>query len=256
MFVCIIISTYGSRIHNLKLPSKVYGVCYLIIHQSPSLFDVNVKFDRTDVKYLPTLSSGLSTSRNIGLSLCPTRYAYIMDDDVIFDQQHILDITTIMAKDKVDIGTCKFQYENGRFPTVYRDHSFDHDIFTAAKVSSIEICVNVESLRKHDIEFDENFGLGTDLPSGEEYVFLTDCIKKGLKVRYYPIITGVHPNETSGMDFYTDYHKTFAKREMLIRIFKWRSFFLIVAFWFKKIMLVKRAGYALRFTKTLLLGIR
>lgn len=257
--ICIAISTAGARINSLILPAKCEYVTYLIIHQVRSLSDKDIWLEsnsRDDVCYVLLTEFGLSRSRNCIFERCNSKYAYIMDDDVFFDLNKIKEVIRRMDLDQVDVATCQFQYQNGKFPKLYRQEEFSHNILSAAKVASIEICVNVAVLNKHNIRFDERFGLGTDLPSGEEYVFLVDCLKSGLKVKYYPIVVGTHPNETSGMDFYTSASKILAKREMLKRVFGWSSAFFILAFWMKKVRTAFRAGHSLKFTKIILFGVK
>jgi len=67
---------------------------------------------------------------------------------------------------------------------------------------------------------------------------------------------GIHPNETSGMDFYTTPEKVLAKREMIKRIFTWKSPIFIFLFWLKKFPSVVKFGYGFQFTKTILLGLK
>ncbi|SFR49316.1 glycosyltransferase [Thiomicrospira sp. ALE5] len=256
----IIVSTANQRISGLNLKPVHSDVCYVVVHQvydesytNEALSDF---ISRDDVTYIRLDYPGLSKSRNVGLSSVKTKYAYIMDDDVDFDLAKMSQLVNWMEVNQVDVATCQFVFENDSLPRSYSDASFKHTMLSAAKVSSIEICANVEKLRENGINFDERFGLGTNLPSGEEYVFMTDCIKAGLHVWFYPVTTGVHPNITSGMDFYTSSHKTLAKREMFKRIFGWKAFLFILAFWLKKSPSVIKAGHFGPFTKTMLLGLK
>tara|TARA_B100000446_G_scaffold188212_1_gene221153 strand:+ start:2841 stop:3626 length:786 start_codon:yes stop_codon:yes gene_type:complete len=257
--VCIAISTVGSKINNLLIPAERDGVTYLVIHQVDSIKDKVPWLEnniRSDLSYVCMADFGLSKSRNAVLSNCKSKYAYIMDDDVGFDLDKIQMLIKYMEEDKVDIATCQFCYHDGSSPKKYRKEAFFHNILSVAKVASIEICIKVSVLRKNNILFDEGFGLGTALPSGEEYIFLVDCLRAKLKVKYYPIVTGIHPNETSGLDFFTSTPKVLAKREMLKKIFGWKSAAYILVFWVKKVPIAYRAGYGLAFTKTMLLGIK
>ncbi|EHJ93075.1 hypothetical protein KUC_0019 [Vreelandella boliviensis LC1] len=179
-----------------------------------------------------------------------------MDDDVEFDPESIMYLVNWMEENHVDVATCQFEFNNGSYPRNYKKIPFKHNMLSSAKISSIEICLNIEKNREKKIFFDERFGLGTDLPSGEEYIFVTDCIKSDLAVWFYPIVCGVHPNITSGMDFYTSANKTLAKREMLKRIFGRKALVFIFAFWLKKIPIVTRAGFLWPFTKRMILGIK
>ena len=256
----IIISTANQRILGLNLKPAQRDVCYVIVHQVYDASYTNESLpdfiSRDDVTYIRLDYPGLSKSRNVGLGSVKTKYAYIMDDDVDFDLEKMSRLIGWMETNQVDVATCQFVFENGSLPRSYSDVAFKHSMLSAAKVSSIEICVNVEKLRDKGISFDERFGLGSGLPSGEEYIFITDCIKAGLNVWFYPITTGVHPNITSGMDFYTSSHKTLAKREMFKRVFGWKAFLFILVFWLKKSPRVFNAGYLWQFTKTMLLGLK
>jgi glycosyltransferase involved in cell wall biosynthesis len=256
--ITVIISTLNNRFLNVV---EKYNKCKfdcLVIHQAcqDSIAEALKFADNYNFRYIPLNTRGVSKSRNFGLLHCATRYACIMDDDVVINYASIDELSKLMDAENVDVATGKYEYFNGEFPKKYKDKPFLHNMVSATKVSSIEICVNVESLKRHDLKFDENFGLGSKLPSGEEYIFLTDCLKSGLKVKYYPILIGAHPEETSGMDFYSSFEKTLAKRKMFQRVFGWKSLFFIVAFWVSKAFAIRSTGYFWSFTKVMLFGTR
>ncbi|OOE48856.1 glycosyltransferase [Salinivibrio kushneri] len=254
----IVISTANKRIVNLRLKPANSNVCYVIVHQvydNACLNEYRPNYiSRDDVKYIRLDYPGLSKSRNVGLEAVDTEYAYIMDDDVDFNLDKMERLVDFMSGNQVDVGTCQYEYEDGYMSGKYKGYAFRHNFLSAAKVASIEICLKVKAIREKSIQFDEDFGLGTQLPSGEEYIFMVDAIKSGLNVWFYPLITGVHPNITSGTDFYSTSNKILAKREMLKRTFGVNAPFLIVAFWIKKMPVTLKKGYFLKFTKKMLLG--
>lgn len=259
MGVSVVVSTANDRILGLKFqPSLQEGVEYVLVHQvySDNLLDTDYtsRVDLQNAVYIKQKYSGLSKSRNAGLQAAKCKYAYIMDDDVVFDIEKIQGVARWMDANNIDIATCQFLLENGKSPKKYRQGPFKHNIFSSTRVSSIEICVNLDRLKERGIEFDERFGLGTDFPSGEEYIFLTDCIRAGLNVWFYPVVTGVHPNITSGMDFYSSPKKILAKRQMLKRVFPRSAPLYIFLFWLRKIPRVYRSGYLLLYTKVMLFG--
>lgn len=260
MSLTIVISTANERLLALRIPPLPKNFRCLVVHQVYSGSQSRVDFDcflqNRTFDYERLNYSGLSKSRNFGLANVSTKYAFIMDDDVEFDVDKIQTLANWMERNNIDVATCRHKFEDGNYPRKYKDDPFKHDILSLAKVSSIDICINVEKMFAADLRFDEGFGLGTSLPSGEEYIFLTDCLKRNLNVWYYPITVGVHPNVTSGMDFYTSPDKTLAKREMFKRILGWKSGFFIFAFWLKKLPLTVKSGYFFAFTKTIFLGVR
>ena len=258
--ITIVISTCNERISSVLLPDPVCGIEYIIVHQmfnsSCNCFVVDSLKSRCDVRYFELKNKGLSKSRNFGLINIKTRYGYVMDDDVLFDLDKIKYLVNWMQLENVDVATCRHQYENGEYPKKYKDKPFKHNLYSLAKVASIDICFNAELLQENNIFFDERFGLGTDLPSGEEYIFLASCLKKSLNIYFFPITVGVHPNVTSGMDFYTSYNKTLAKREMFKCVFGWKAYFFIFLFWLKKIKYVSKSGFLMPFTKRILFGLK
>lgn len=253
-YIAILISTSNNRINKNFFFDRQFS--YVIVHQvyDGKQYDEVGKFTSSNVEYKKLNYPGLSKSRNIALDICKAKYAYIMDDDVEFSLNNIRQLVEKMENDSVDVATCQFKYQDGTFPKKYSDESFEHSILSSAKVSSIEICVNIESIRQSGIKFDESFGLGTQWPSGEEFIFLTDCLKAGLKVKYYPIVAGIHPSETSGQDFYSSFSKSVAKREMFKRVFGWRSWLYIIAFWIKKLPNAVKAKSGIQFSRAILLG--
>jgi len=256
-FLIIAISTFGRRIENIILPEEIQNVGYMLVHQTNNeSFNSEELLRRSDVIYVGDESIGISKSRNIALlrSRDHAKYVHIMDDDVKIDTYAILNLAKSMEKDGIDIGTGIHAFHNGELSVEKTNFQFSHTLISMAKVSSIDLCLNLKSVYAYNIEFDETFGLGTSSPSGEEYVFLADALRSGLKIDHYPIVIGTHPDLTSGMDFYSTKNKIIAKRRMLNRVFGKLSFIFIIAFWIKKIGRAKEEGCALNFTKGILIG--
>jgi len=80
----------------------------------------------------------------------------------------------------------------------YHSEIYRHSYKTLAKVSSIEIAFKKDAIKQKEIFFDEKFGLGSQYPMGEEFIFLTDAYKKGLKLFYMPKIIVSHKHISSG----------------------------------------------------------
>lgn len=249
----IAISTYANRVSNLKLDFNP-NVEYVIVHQKPheALLDVVNKFkNRDDVSYIPTDTNGLSISRNIALENANGEYVMIMDDDVVFSIEKILDIIKRMKRDNADVGTYYHRYLDGR-TTLSTQVSHKLNFFTIAKPSSIDICFNRDAILSNQIRFDEKFGLGTDNPSGEEMIFLSDCLRNGLSIQRYPVEVSSHPPITSGADFYSTNKRIIAKRNMFVRVSPRYGLFLFILFVMKKSAIAYKAGFGFFFIKTAL----
>lgn len=253
--VCI--ATLGKGLFKIELPEKVLNLKYLVIHQRyQDAGPLPAWLERSDVTYIKSDTLGLSKNRNEALSLCDTPYVYIMDDDVEVLPHRMLELIASMEVDQTDIGTCMYLCEDGTYSTRYKSYAHNHSIFSLAKVSSISICLNRKAVNSVNCRFNEHFGLGALYPSGEEYIFLTDCLKSKLRIRFYPIITAVHPVVSSGLDFYSSYEKSIAKRKMIQQVFGTLNPLILLAFWLKKLPTVVKKGHLVKFTQAFLFGKR
>ncbi len=81
-----------------------------------------------------------------------------------------------------------------------------------------EMMVRVDAIREKKINFDENFGAGVENFLGDEYIFITDALKSGLKGVYLPVRVAIHPKESSGSAWGTRRDLT-ARAAVFTRVF-------------------------------------
>ena len=135
-------------------------------------------------KVLSFHEKGLSKSRNRALINASADVCLLSDDDLHYENG--FESTLIEAYDKYgDADIIAFYVENAK-----RIHSLKEgrvNFIHSFKICSVQITYKLKSIRDNNIHFDENFGAGSGaFIHGEENIFLADCIKKGLKVYYYP----------------------------------------------------------------------
>ena len=246
----IAISTISNRIESLNL-IQYDGIQYVIVHQEPhqaSAGIVKSLIDRPDVIYVPLEKKGLSVSRNTALVNATGDYVLIMDDDVTFSISSIEQLLEQAEREHVDVATYYHRYSDGT-TTLRKGNSFIHNKFNISSPSSIDICIKRSAIIGCNIKFDENFGLGAIYPSGEEMIFLSDCLKNNLLVKRYPIEICTHPPVASGLDFYTSLDKTVAKYAMLKRIFPVAGQYIFILFVIKKMPQAFKANKLIHFIK-------
>ena len=177
---------------------------------------------------------GLAKSRNRALELATADICLISDDDIEYTE----DIETIIInafKEYVDADIITFQIKTpeGEMYKKYKDTPFWHTTKTLMSVSSVEIAFKLKSIHTAELHFDEHFGLGSTFPTGEEIIFLTDALKKNLKILYIPIPIVVHPIESSGKN-YDNIGLIKAKGAMFYRMFGNIGYFVAIVFAYKK----------------------
>lgn len=220
MIIQILVSTLNEGIENVVIQPFIDS--YLIVHQvtDGKGEDYHSYFNRVlagkNIHYIQMYEKGLSKSRNFAIenSDDSADILWIMDDDVKVLPHSLNIIMQGFTNTACDILVVSHSHE-------FKEKELSRqklNLMNSAGVASIDMCMKRKSI--HDVvRFDESFGLGTDLPSGEEYIFITDAIKSGLKVTKQNTICSLHPLEASGNDFYSTYQKVDAKHKMMKRIF-------------------------------------
>lgn len=235
MKIQVLVSTLNEGIENVTI--QPYIDSYLIIHQvtDGKGEDYHSYFNRVlvgkNVHYIQMYEKGLSKSRNFAIknSDDSADFLWIMDDDVKVLPHSADTIRQGFADTSCDILVVSHSHEFKK--RQLSRHKLN--LINSAGVASIDICMRKKSIY-NVVKFDECFGLGTDLPSGEEYIFITDAIKSGLKVIKQNEICSLHPFEASGNDFYSTYERVDAKHKMMKRIFNGFGTVFFVVFFFKK----------------------
>tara|TARA_Y100000588_G_scaffold381013_1_gene465834 strand:+ start:9234 stop:10043 length:810 start_codon:yes stop_codon:yes gene_type:complete len=202
---------------------------------------------------------GLSINRNNAIKLAlskskPNTYFYICDDDVSIDVDSLLAAAAIAAKKKLSCTVGVVNTKDGYFKN-YPKNIKKYSRLDCSKVSSVEMLICSGFIQRHKLSFDENFGLGSKYPSGEEFIFCNDIISLGGSVYFLPKILCEHPPVSSGSDFFSSEHKIVAKGAMFSRVFGRRlGVILSLMFAIKKFTHFKREVNFFKFTKYIIKG--
>jgi GT2 family glycosyltransferase len=186
---------------------------------------------------------GLSRSRNRLISLATSDVVVISDDDVEFVPDAFEHVAEAFSENpEQDILTFKMLKPNGEPRKHYKSHLFQHNGFSIAKVSSCEIAMRRQRLRAVNIGYDESFGLGALYSMGEEVVFLKDCLKAGLNIRFIPVAISCHPEESTGREFSTASETT--RGALFYRLYGSLSYLMgFILYFRKRRMLTRTIGY-------------
>lgn len=179
--------------------------------------------------------SGSSSSRNRALQHAKGDLLLITDDDVELIEGYAKTITDAFENNpEADIITFQCLNERGEKRKNYSDTSYWHNHRTLMQVSMIEIALRRKSFMRKPNPFDERFGVGSDIPTGDENIFLSDALKKGFKILYQPSPIVKHPDASSGRALYRNPALIRAKGGMFCRIFGWKAYGVCVLFALKK----------------------
>ncbi len=210
--------------------------------------------DQYGIQIYSFSEKGLSKSRNRNLQYLTEKIGLITDQDIRFktDFQNII-LSAFEASHESDIIVFQMEDEHGKPMKNYKKNSFWMNQRDIMKVSSVEIAIKSKSIIQNKLMFDENFGLGSVFPTGEEAIFLSDALKKGLKVKYFPCPIVIHPKESSGYSYAHNHSLIQAKGAMLYRIFGPKAYVISVVFAIKKFNLSSET--LISFTRLMFKGI-
>ena len=187
-------STLANRAKNIKFLSSVNN---LVIVQNPE-GTVTPTFDG-DVKVLELQSRGVAKSRNAAIDNANTKYLIFGDDDIEFNESGIASaINLLNANPNISILLMQAVDETGKLRKSYPIKGHDLKLTNSAKAATYEMMIRVSDIKAAGIKFDENFGAGATNYLGDEYIFIADALRAGLKGKFEPIVIATHPTESSG----------------------------------------------------------
>ncbi|MBQ7634630.1 MAG: glycosyltransferase [Bacteroidaceae bacterium] len=189
----VLISTIGERITSVPdmlLPPDP-RVCYLVMWQEHDVRTEAVEkalllLERGDVSLYYTPEKGLAKSRQASFQTCTTPLMLITDDDVQFRPDAFTKIIRAFDRHKdADVLCFRAEDRDGNPLQKYPEQATDYENRPRGySAASVEIALR----KRYNLpRFDPRFGLGSpELVCGEEDVFLHDCMKRGLCVRFVP----------------------------------------------------------------------
>ena len=207
--------------------------CTVINQCSENKTDFNL--GNNNIQIFSFTEKGISKSRNRNLELLKEDIALITDQDIRFKKGfHEVICTAFEQSPEADIIAFQIEDERGKLLKNYMKKPFWMNQRDIMKVSSVEIAFKAKSILDNNILFDESFGLGSTFPTGEEAIFLSGALEKGLKIKFVPRTIVIHPRYSSGHLFEDNQELIVAKGAMLQRIFGNKAFGITIIFALKK----------------------
>ncbi len=145
-------------------------------------------YKNNKIKIINKKEKGLSKSRNQLLCNSNADIGIIADDDMQYLKDYSKEIDNAFNKNEEADIICFKVYKGNKAFKNYKNKREKIGYLKILKKSSVEIAFKIKPLQENNIKFDEDFGSGAKMyTSGEENIFLRDCLKKGLKIIYEPL---------------------------------------------------------------------
>ena len=191
-------STLAARAANIVLPAMRPDQEVLIVVQSPDGATHPAPPARDDVRVVHLEGKGVAKSRNAAIDNARSEYLVFADDDIEFDLNSLDAVTAHFEQCTCALVLGQAVDPDGTLRKKYPSSPQWLNRINSAKAATYEMVIHVPAIKARGIHFDENFGAGATNYLGDEYIFIVDMIKRGLKAHFLPITMAVHPKDSSG----------------------------------------------------------
>ena len=240
-------STLAARAAHIELPAMRAGQEILIIVQNPDGVAHVAPPERQDVRVLLLEGKGVAKSRNAAIENAQGKYLVFADDDIVFDLNSLDTITAHFEKCECSLVLGQAVDPQGVLRKKYPTEVQWLNRFNSGRAATYEMVIRVADIDNEDIRFDENFGAGATNYLGDEYIFIADMVKRGLKAHFLPITMATHPTESSGSGWGTR-EDLRARSVIFSRVFGPLAFVMRAAFIIRHRDKVSGLGDYVRFT--------
>ena len=157
---------------NLKTSAIIINQC-----------DKNFYEEYDNIKIYSFNEKGVGLSRNSALMRSNGDIVLIADDDVRYvDNYEEIIIEEFKRNPKADMIVFNLQSENKERPLYDIKKVIKLSRFNCLKYGACRYAIKLDKLKEKNIYFSLLFGGGAKYGSGEDSIFIHDCVKKGLKV--------------------------------------------------------------------------
>ncbi|MRI84621.1 glycosyltransferase [Aerococcaceae bacterium WS4759] len=239
MNIQIIVSTINNSIENLD-KSLLEFENLIVVNQKPNKEDNSViRKSINNIEWVDIDQKGLSKSRNFGLLQANSELIYLTDDDVILgkDFKEIV-ISSFLKNNEADILAFQVNGINKKYKN-YPEKKLRIGYLKSLKLSSVQLVIKTEFIKKNNLLYDELFGAGSLYKMGEENIFLFDSLKKKANIKYIPLeIAQVYIGDSSWFSGYDEKY-FFDRGAIFFRMFGSVAYLYSFIFCFRKKKLYK-----------------
>jgi glycosyltransferase involved in cell wall biosynthesis len=126
----------------------------------------------------------LSKSRNVAIKNGTEDIILIADDDVTYDDKYENTILSEWNKHRNADIICFYVKSKNPNRKTKRMKSGKVGYVRSMRILSFEISFKKKAIEEKGLNFNENFGIGTENNRGEEQIFLWDALKNGMEILF------------------------------------------------------------------------
>ncbi len=211
-------STLAARLTNIVPPIINVEHEIFISIQNPSGIEIDLP-KNFEFQFAQSQEKGVAKSRNVVIDSSTTKYLLFADDEIVFLEDGVKSVISYLESNPdCDMVLAQAMDPKGALRKKYPSGIVQLSKYNSAKAATYEMIIRVESIKSKGVYFDETFGAGVENYLGDEYIFISDLIKKGGKAVFLPVTIAIHPEESSGSRWGTE-HDLRARAQVFQRVF-------------------------------------
>ncbi|MCR5676302.1 MAG: glycosyltransferase [Lachnospiraceae bacterium] len=201
----------------MTLASRMHLACdAVIVNQCHEDGRNEYTYDGHRIRVVNASERGVGRSRNQGLLLSEAPVTLIGDEDIIYHEGYAETILRAFHEHpEADVLLFNVEQSEGR--QTYRNKDFARvRFYSCGRYPAYSIAIRTARQREANVWFSLLFGGGARYMAGEDSLFLTDCLRKGLRIYRTPESIGREiARESTWFEGYTE--KFFRDRGALYR---------------------------------------
>jgi glycosyltransferase involved in cell wall biosynthesis len=214
-------STLPNRVKAIVFPERRADREVLVQVQNPQ--EISYVVSEKSAKIIEMRSVGVAKSRNAAIERASGKYLLFADDDITFSEAGIVEaVEYFEANPDCAIALTQAKDDSGALRKEYFKEVKPLRLTNSARAATYELIIRVDAFREKGIKFDENFGAGAENYLGDEYIFISDALRAGLKGVHLPVVLATHPTESSGSRWGSEQDLS-ARQKVFSRVFGWRA---------------------------------
>lgn len=154
----------------------------VIVNQCEKDSVLEFEFRGHTIKWINSTERGIGKSRNMAIFYSTNDILLFSDDDVVFEDNAPEVITDFFSNEtKYNLATFNFESLNPKRPEKITKRNHTLFFWNCLGYGAFRIAVDREHLLKNNVFFSLLFGGGAIYQAGEDNLFITQCLRRGMK---------------------------------------------------------------------------
>lgn len=193
----LLVSTMHQTDHSLLEKMNIQSDA-IVVNQCDCDGIERFTFRGHDVLWMSMNERGVGLSRNNALMRATGDILLFADDDVVYTDGYVDEIVKSFEENpKADLIVFNLKSQNPDRPEAIVKNEYRLHWYNSLKFGAFRIAIRKDAIRKANVFYSLLFGGGARYQSGEDNLFIIQCLKKGMKGLASNVVIGTVQQEES-----------------------------------------------------------